>query len=90
MGLDGLALAPEQTADGELQLAVTIAESKYIDAANLATKRKESQKQLRDTVRRINDAVFGDPKRLDRELWLSRFSDLMLSGIPLCPEIRSR
>jgi S-DNA-T family DNA segregation ATPase FtsK/SpoIIIE len=87
---DILALAPEQTADGELQLAVTIAESKYIDAANLATKRKESQKQLRDTVRRINDAVFGDPKRLDRELWLSRFSDLMLSGIPLCPEIRSR
>jgi DNA segregation ATPase FtsK/SpoIIIE, S-DNA-T family len=32
-------------------------------------------------VRRINDALFGNPKRLDRELWLSRFSDLMLSGI---------
>src|SRR4051812_3998295 len=28
-----------------------------------------------------NDALFGNPKRLDRELWLSRFSDLMLSGI---------
>ena len=78
---DILALAPEQTADGKLQLAVTIAESKYIDAANLAAKRKESQKQLRDTVRRINDALFGNPKRLDRELWLSRFSDLMLNGI---------
>jgi S-DNA-T family DNA segregation ATPase FtsK/SpoIIIE len=78
---DILALAPEQTADGQLQLAVMIAESKYIDAANLAAKRKESQKQLRDTVRRINDALFGNPKRLDRELWLSRFSDLMLNGI---------
>lgn len=77
---DILALAPEQT-DGQLQLAVIIAEAKYIDIANLATKRKESQKQLRDTVRRINDALFGNPKRLDRELWLSRFSDLMLSGI---------
>ena len=76
-----LALAPEQTADGQLQLAVIIAESKYIDIANLSAKRKESQKQLRDTVRRINDALFGNPKRLDRELWLSRFSDLMLSGI---------
>jgi S-DNA-T family DNA segregation ATPase FtsK/SpoIIIE len=32
-------------------------------------------------VRRINDALFGNPKRLDRELWLSRFSDLMLNGI---------
>jgi DNA segregation ATPase FtsK/SpoIIIE, S-DNA-T family len=78
---DILALSPEQTGTGELQLAVTIAESKYIDHGSLATKRKESQKQLRDTVRRINDAIFGDPKRLDRDLWLSRFSDLMLNGI---------
>ena len=78
---DILALSPEQTADGGLQLAVIIAESKYIDHGGLATKRKESQKQLRDTVRRINDAIFGDPKRLDRDLWLSRFSDLMLNGI---------
>jgi S-DNA-T family DNA segregation ATPase FtsK/SpoIIIE len=30
---------------------------------------------------RINDAIFGNPKRLDRDLWLSRFSDLMLNGI---------
>jgi DNA segregation ATPase FtsK/SpoIIIE, S-DNA-T family len=78
---DILALTPEQTADGTLQLAVIVSESKYIDAASLAPKRKESQKQLRDTVRRINDAIFGDPKRLDRDLWLSRFSDLMLNGI---------
>ena len=78
---DILALTPEQTPDGKLQLAVIVAESKYIDYASLSTKRKESQKQLRDTVRRINDALFGDPKRLDRDLWLSRFSDLMLNGI---------
>jgi S-DNA-T family DNA segregation ATPase FtsK/SpoIIIE len=78
---DILALTPEQTADGTPQLAVIVSESKYIDAASLAPKRKESQKQLRDTVRRINDAIFGDPKRLDRDLWLSRFSDLMLNGI---------
>lgn len=78
---DILALAPEQTTEGQLQLSVVIAESKYIDIANLSAKRKESQKQLRDTVRRINDALFGNPKRLDRELWLSRFSDLMMSGI---------
>jgi len=78
---DILALSPEQTQDGKLQLAVIITEAKYIDHANLAAKRKESQKQLRDTVRRINDAIFGDPKRLDRDLWLSRFSDLMMNGI---------
>lgn len=78
---DILALTPEQTPDGRLHLAVIISESKYINAASLAAKRKESQKQLRDTVRRISDAIFGDPERLDRDLWLSRFSDLMLSGI---------
>jgi S-DNA-T family DNA segregation ATPase FtsK/SpoIIIE len=78
---DILALAPEQTTDGKLQLAVIVSEAKYIDCASLSSKRKESQKQLRDTVRRINDAIFGDPKRLDRDLWQSRFSDLMLNGI---------
>jgi S-DNA-T family DNA segregation ATPase FtsK/SpoIIIE len=78
---DILALSPEQTSDGKLQLAVIVAESKYIDYASLSGKRKESQKQLRDTVRRIHDAIFGDPQRLDRDLWLSRFSDLMLNGI---------
>jgi len=78
---DLLVLSPDQTSDGKLQLAVVISESKYIDASNLAAKRKESQKQLRDTIRRIDDALFGDPKRLDRDLWLSRFSDLILNGI---------
>ena len=78
---DILALSPEQTPDGKFNLAVIVSESKYIDHANLAVKQKESQKQLRDTVRRIHDAIFGDPKRLDRDLWLSRFSDLMLNGI---------
>ena len=78
---DILALTPEPTPAGKLHLAVIISESKYINHASLAMKRKESQKQLRDTVRRISDAIFGDPKRLDRDLWLSRFSDLILNGI---------
>jgi DNA segregation ATPase FtsK/SpoIIIE, S-DNA-T family len=78
---DILALSPEQTPDGKLQLAVIVSESKYIEHTSLSAKRKESQKQLRDTVRRIHDALFGDPQRLDRDLWLSRFSDLMLNGI---------
>ena len=78
---DILALSPELTADGGLRLAVIVGEAKYIDAASLAAKRKESQKQLRDTVKRITDAVFGNPERLDRTLWLSRLSDLILDGV---------
>lgn len=78
---DVLALSPETDENGKLKLSVLISESKYIDFASLGAKRKESQKQLRDTVRRIREALFGDPKRLDRDLWLSRFSDLILSGL---------
>jgi DNA segregation ATPase FtsK/SpoIIIE, S-DNA-T family len=78
---DILTLSPEQTADGKLRLAVVIAEAKYIEAPSLAAKRKESQKQLRDTVKRIDEAVFGNPERLDRDLWLARLSDLILDGV---------
>src|SRR5947199_7990898 len=60
---------------------VLVSEAKYIELANLSTKRKESQKQLRDTVRRVNEAVFGAPERLDRDLWLARLSDLILDGV---------
>jgi DNA segregation ATPase FtsK/SpoIIIE, S-DNA-T family len=78
---DLLALSPEKTSDGKMRLAVIVSESKYIEFNSLSPKRKESQKQLRDTMKRIGDAIFGDPKRLDRDLWLSRFSDLILNGI---------
>ena len=78
---DILALSPERTAEGTYRLAVVISEAKYIETANLAAKRKESQKQLRDTMKRVNEAVFGSPTRLDRELWLARLSDLILDGV---------
>src|SRR4029077_8374241 len=52
-----------------------------VELVSVATKKKESQKQLRDTLRRIEEAVFGDPERLDRESWLARLADLMLDGI---------
>ena len=78
---DLLVLQPE-VVDGVMRLTVIVTESKYIVESALGECRRESQKQLRDTVRRIRDALFGAPKRLDRTLWLSRFSDLLLSGIP--------
>lgn len=78
---DVLALSPERRPDGGLRLAMIVSEAKYIAPEHLAAKRKESQKQLRDTLRRISDAVFGNPARLDRELWLARLSDLILDGV---------
>ncbi len=78
---DILALSPESLPDGRLRLAIMVSEAKYIDASGVSAKRKESQKQLRDTVARVNDALFGDPERLDRDLWLARLSDLILDGV---------
>ncbi|MCL4201240.1 MAG: hypothetical protein KJ000_02015 [Pirellulaceae bacterium] len=78
---DILCLSPEVTEQGALRLTVFVSEAKYIELAGLSTKRKESQKQLRDTIKRINEAVFGAPERLDRDLWLARLSDLILDGV---------
>lgn len=78
---DILCLSPEVTAEDALRLTVLVSEAKYIELGGLSAKRKESQKQLRDTVKRINEAVFGAPERLDRDLWLARLSDLILDGV---------
>jgi S-DNA-T family DNA segregation ATPase FtsK/SpoIIIE len=77
---DLMIVSPEETEDG-LLLSIIVSEAKYIDEASLAPKKKESQKQLRDTVRRIHEALFGNPDRLDRELWLARLSDLVMDGV---------
>jgi S-DNA-T family DNA segregation ATPase FtsK/SpoIIIE len=78
---DILAIAPQEDASGRLKLTIVVSEAKYIDASALSQKRRESQKQLRDTVTRLNEAIFGSPERLDRALWLSRLSDLILDGV---------
>ncbi len=77
---DIMAISP-QYVDDEPVLKVIISEAKYVDVAGLADAKKTSQNQLRQTVDRIADALFISPGRLDRDLWLSRLSDLLLDGI---------
>jgi DNA segregation ATPase FtsK/SpoIIIE, S-DNA-T family len=78
---DLLAIRPHVTSDGLLRITLAVSEAKYVDIEALAAKRKESQKQLRETLLRLEDAIFGDPERLDRQSWLARLADLMLDGI---------
>ena len=78
---DLMALCPVPFPDGAMRLLAVITEAKHIDAAALAAKRKESQKQLRDTMRRMAGAVAGVPARLDRAVWLARLSDLLVHGV---------
>ncbi|NRQ17691.1 FtsK/SpoIIIE domain-containing protein [Ensifer sesbaniae] len=79
---DILALSPSIDTSGQLTLRIIVTEAKYVDAVSFPSKRKESEKQLRDTMRRIIDAM-SEPDRLDRESWLSRLGDLLLDGIQI-------
>ncbi|WP_336784695.1 FtsK/SpoIIIE domain-containing protein [Paenibacillus sp. MMO-177] len=81
---DILAIAPRLVND-KPQLQVFVSEAKYVDAKGVSEAKKNSSKQLRDTVSRMDNALFGNPGRLDRDLWLSRLSDMLNDGIELTP-----
>jgi S-DNA-T family DNA segregation ATPase FtsK/SpoIIIE len=78
---DILALAPREREDGRLELTILVTEAKYVSAGILAAKQQESAKQVRDTVRRVREALLGTGERLDRDAWRSRLGDLILDGI---------
>lgn len=73
---DILALSP-QYHEKQPFLKVIVTEAKYVDSKNIAEAKKVSEKQLRDTALRMNKAIFGNPSRLDRDLWLSRLTDML-------------
>lgn len=79
---DIMCIAPVQGENGRF-LKVLISESKYVRANNMSTAKKESQKQLHETVERLNNALFQLPPRLDVDLWLARISDLLAAGMEL-------
>lgn len=66
--------------DGTPRLRAIVTEAKYVDQSGAAEASRKSRSQLRQTIARIDDALFGDPGRLDRDLWLSRIADLLLDG----------
>ena len=80
---DILALSPSHIQNGKLRLDIVVSEAKYITASNLSVKKQESQRQLQDTFKRISDAIFGQPERLDKSILLARLSDLVIDGIQL-------
>lgn len=77
---DILGLSLSTNAEGKPRLRAIVTEAKYVDQSGAAEACRKSRSQLRQTVARIDDALFGDPGRLDRDLWLSRIADLLLDG----------
>lgn len=63
------------------RVRVVVTEAKYVSSVSASDARKTSRRQVEATVARINDALFENPGRLDRDLWLSRLSDLLLDAM---------
>jgi S-DNA-T family DNA segregation ATPase FtsK/SpoIIIE len=78
---DLLILSPTVTADGEKLLDVVITEAKFVQADQLAAKARESAKQLRDSLQRLERAFLSDAAPVDQAIWLARLSDLLIDGL---------
>lgn len=76
---DILGLCVEETEDGP-RLHVAVVESKYVSTTGVAEARRSSKAQLMATLSTFRAALFGDPGRLDRDVWLSRLADLLLDA----------
>jgi DNA segregation ATPase FtsK/SpoIIIE, S-DNA-T family len=76
---DILALCVEER-DGEPHLHIAIVESKYVAGDACAEAKRHSKAQLLSTLNVFRSALFGDPGRLDRDVWLSRLADLLLDA----------
>ena len=76
---DILGLCVDESDEGPL-LHVAVVESKYVSAQGAAEARRSSKTQLMATLVTFREALFGDPGRLDRDLWLSRLADLLIDA----------
>lgn len=76
---DILGLCVEEGEDGP-RLHVAVIESKYVAATGAAEARRSSKAQLMATLSTFRAALFGDPGRLDRDVWLSRLADLLIDA----------
>lgn len=76
---DILALNVEEREES-VRVVISIVESKYVAAEGLAKARRDSKDQLLATLGLFQEALFGDPGRLDRDVWLARLADMLIDA----------
>lgn len=92
---DILGLCVEEGEDGP-RLHIAIVESKYVSHLGAAEAKRSSKAQLLATLSTFQAALFGDPGRLDRDVWLARLADMLLDAdippgcTPLLERIRAK
>ncbi|OXS16056.1 cell division protein FtsK [Zobellella denitrificans] len=76
---DILALNVEEHEE-TVRVVISIIESKYVGDDGLAKARRDSKDQLLATLGMFRVALFGDPGRLDRDVWLARLADMLIDA----------
>jgi S-DNA-T family DNA segregation ATPase FtsK/SpoIIIE len=77
---DLLCLAP-RVVEGVPILEVVVTEAKYIAVASMASKAKESARQLSDTLLRLERALDVTSAVADRRIWRARLTEMLLDGM---------
>ena len=76
---DILAINVEEKDEG-ICVVISIVESKYVGIEGLGAARRGSKDQLLQTLDKFREALFGDPGRLDRDVWLARLADMLIDA----------
>ncbi len=76
---DILGLCVEDGEEGPI-LHVAVVESKYVSSGGAAEAKRSSKAQMLATLSTFRAALFGDPGRLDRDVWLARLADLLIDA----------
>ena len=63
-----------------VRVVISIVEAKYVGADGVAQARRGSKDQLLATLGMFREALFGDPGRLDRDIWLARLADMLIDA----------
>ena len=82
---DLLVLAPKTNADGSMHLDIIVTEAKFVTDDALAGAASTSSKQLVDTLSQITEAMDGETRTIDQDIWLARLSDLLVSQTVVAP-----
>lgn len=92
---DILGLCVEEGEEGPI-LHIAIVESKFVSHLGAAEAKRSSKAQLLATLATFQAALFGDPGRLDRDVWLARLADMLLDAeippgcTPLLERVRAK
>ncbi len=81
---DLLSLSPAEC-NGQSSVVVRATEAKYVTYTALSEARRKSRGQIEETVGRLRSALFEDPGRLDRDIWLGRLAELLGDGLAKSP-----